>query len=252
MLQECSKEGKENLSSLPVHLSNGRILSVQVKKSKRAKQLCLKANIFGIYVVVPTMNYAIDEVMRFLDNKKGWILETSEYYRRLRNEYGEENLELNTISFLGKRYTLRITKDLTQSVIVSDNLKAITFHVKDRLRYKDDVKRWYFAQTMKIVTKRLDLIREGNPNLPAYNKVTVKDQRSRWASCSKNGNLNFNLLLASLPVELIDYVIVHEFAHLIELNHSKEFWNIVKMMDPEFQHHRKLLHKYGLLTSYVQ
>jgi len=251
MLQERGKEGKENLSSLSEHLLNGRIISVQVKKSKRAKQLCLKANIFGIYVVVPTMNYEIDDVMRFLDKKKGWILETSEYYGRIRNECGEENLELNTISFLGKRYTLRITRDLTGSVIVSDNLKVITFHVKDRRRYKDDIKRWYLAQTKKIVTERLNLIRERNPNLPAYNKVTVKDQRSRWGSCSKNGNLNFNLLLSSLPVELIDYVIKHELIHLIELSHSKEFWNIVKMVDPEFQHHRKLLHKHGLLTNYV-
>jgi len=247
-----SKEDNENLSSLPVHLSNGRILSVQVKKSKRAKQLCLKANIFGLYVVVPIINYEIDEVTRFLDIKKEWILETSEYYGRLRNECGEENLKLNTISFLGKRYNLRITKDLASCVIVSDNLKTMTFHVPDRRRYKDDIKRWYLAETKKIVSERIDLIRKRNPNLPAYNRVSIKDQHSRWASCSKNGNLNFNLLLASLPVELINYVIVHELAHLIELNHSKEFWNIVKLLDPVFQHHRKLLHKYGLLTTYVQ
>lgn len=235
-----------------MHLSNGRTLSVQVKKSKRAKRLCLKANIFGIHVVVPMINYEIDEVMRFLDIKKDWILQTSEYYGRLRNKYGEENLKLNTISFLGKRYNLRITKDVAGSVIVSDNLKIITFHVSDRRRYKDDVKRWYFTQTNKILSERLALVREMKPDLPTYNKVTIKDQRSRWASCSKNGNLNFNLLLASLPVELIDYVIIHELAHLIELNHSKEFWKIVKSIDPEFQYHRKLLHKYGVLTNYVQ
>jgi hypothetical protein len=247
-----SKEDNENLSSLPVHLSNGRILSVQVKKSKRAKQLCLKANIFGLYVVVPFINCEIDEVMRFLDIKKEWILETSEYYGRLRNECGEENLKLNTISFLGKRYNLRITKDLASCVIVSDNLKTITFHVTDRRRYKDDIKRWYLAETKKIVSERIDLIRKMNPKLPSYKRVSIKDQHSRWASCSKNGNLNFNLLLASLPIELINYVIVHELAHLIELNHSKEFWIIVKLLDPEFQHHRKSLHKYGLLTNYVQ
>ncbi|MGC1929492.1 MAG: YgjP-like metallopeptidase domain-containing protein [Candidatus Nitrosopolaris sp.] len=212
----------------------------------------MKANIFGIHVVVPMINYEIDEVMRFLDIKKDWILQTSEYYGRLRNKYGEENLKLNTISFLGKRYNLRITKDVAGSVIVSDNLKIITFHVSDRRRYKDDVKRWYFTQTNKILSERLALVREMKPDLPTYNKVTIKDQRSRWASCSKNGNLNFNLLLASLPVELIDYVIIHELAHLIELNHSKEFWKIVKSIDPEFQYHRKLLHKYGVLTNYVQ
>ncbi|MFY9798040.1 MAG: SprT family zinc-dependent metalloprotease [Candidatus Nitrosopolaris sp.] len=237
--------------SLPVHLSNGTTLSVQVKKIKRAKRLCLKANIFGIHVLVPMINYEIDEVMRFLDINKDWILKTSEYYGRLRNEYGEEYPKLNTISFLGKKYNLRITKDLAASVIVSDNLKTITFHVNDKRRYKDDIRRWYFTQTYNILSERLALVRKMKP-FPTYNKVTIKNQRSRWASCSKNGNLNFNFLLSSLPVELIDYVIIHELAHLIQLNHSKEFWRIVESIDPEFQYHRKLLHKYGILANYMQ
>jgi hypothetical protein len=91
--------------------------------------------------------------MEFLDLKKEWILQTSEYYAKLRNEYGEENLKLNTIlKYAGKRYNLKITKDVTTSVIVSDNLKSITFHVNDSRRYKDDVKRGYSSQTSKIVS----------------------------------------------------------------------------------------------------
>ena len=236
---------------LPVHLSNGKTLSIQVKKSKTAKHLRLKANIFGIHVVVPIVYYEI-EVMKFLNLKKHWILQTSEYYERLRNEYGEENLKLNTIAFLGKRYNLKITKDVGISVIVSDDLKCITFHVKNRRMYKDDVKRWYSSQTSRIVAERLTQIRRMNPELPSYNKVTIKQQHSSWGSCSKNGNLNFNLLLASLPLELIDYVIIHELAHLVELNHSKEFWKIVETIDPEFESHRKLIRDYKLLTNCVQ
>ena len=225
-------------------LSNGRMLRIEVKKSKRAKQYWLKANVSEIYLIAPTVNYEITQVMRFLDSKKEWILKTSEYYERVRSNYVEANLKSGTISFLGKRYNLQITKDIAPSVIVSDNLSKITFHVTDRRKYKDDLKQWYFEQTRRIVSERLNLIRKRNPSLPAYNKVSIKNQRSRWASCSENGNLNFNLILAALPIEIIDYVIIHELAHLIELNHSKDFWNIVKMTDPEFQTHRKLLHKY--------
>jgi len=232
------------LSSLPVKLSNGRMLRIEVKKSKRAKQYWLKANVSEIYLIAPTVNYEITQVMRFLDSKKEWILKTLEYYERVRSNYVEANLKSGTISFLGKRYNLQITKDIASSVIVSDNLSKITFHVTDRRKYKDDLKQWYFEQTRRIVSERLDLIRIRNPSLPAYNKVSIKNQRSRWASCSENGNLNFNLILAALPIEIIDYVIIHELAHLIELNHSNDFWNIVKMTDPEFQTHRKLLHKY--------
>ena len=225
-------------------LSNGRMLRIEVKKSKRAKQYWLKANISEIYLIAPTVNYEITQVMRFLDSKKEWILKTLEYYERVRSNYVEANLKSGTISFLGKRYNLQIIKDIVPSVIVSDNLSKITFHVTDRRKYKDDLKQWYSAQTGRIVSERLDLIRKRNPILPAYNKVSIKNQRSRWASCSENGNLNFNLILAALPIEIIDYVIIHELAHLIELNHSNDFWNIVKMTDPEFQTHRKLLHKY--------
>ena len=225
-------------------LSNGRMLRIEVKKSKRAKQFWLKANVSEIYLIAPTVNYEISQVMRFLDSKKEWILKTLEYYERVQSNYVEANLKSGTISFLGKRYNLQITKDIAPSVIVSDNLSKITFHVTDRRKYKDDLKQWYFAQTRRIVSERLNLIRKRNPSLPAYNKVSIKNQRSRWASCSENGNLNFNLILAALPIEIIDYVIIHELAHLIELNHSNDFWNIVKMTDPEFQTHRKLLHKY--------
>jgi predicted metal-dependent hydrolase len=227
-----------------VKLSNGRMLRIEVKKSKRAKQYWLKANVSEIYLIAPTVNYEITQVMRFLDSKKEWILKTLEYYERVRSNYVEANLKSGTISFLGKRYNLQITKDIAPSVIVSDNLSKITFHVTDRRKYKGDLKQWYFEQTRRIVSERLDLIRKRNSSLPAYNKVSIKNQRSRWASCSENGNLNFNLILAALPIEIIDYVIIHELAHLIELNHSKDFWNIVKMTDPEFQTHRKLLHKY--------
>jgi predicted metal-dependent hydrolase len=232
------------LSSLPVKLSNGRMLRIEVKKSKRAKQFWLKANVSEIYLIAPTVNYEINQVMRFLDSKKEWILKTLEYYERVQSNYVEANLKSGTISFLGKKYNLQITKDIAPSVIVSDNLSKITFHITDRRKYKDDLKQWYFAQTRRIVSERLNLIRKRNPSLPAYNKVSIKNQRSRWASCSENGNLNFNLILAALPIEIIDYVIIHELAHLIELNHSNDFWNIVKMTDPEFQTHRKLLHKY--------
>ena len=237
-------------SSLNLCLSNGKTLCIEIRKSKRAKRLWLKANVFGVCLITPMINYEISQLMKFLDVKKEWILKTSEYYERVRNEYGEENLRPGTICFLGKRYNLQITKDVASSVILSDNLKKVTFHVTDKRRFKYDLKQWYITQTGKIVSERLDLIRERNPSLPAYNKVSIKDQRSRWASCFANRNLNFNLFLAALPIKIIDYVIIHELAHLIELNHSKGFWDVVKLADSDFREHRKLLRKHSLLIGY--
>ena len=78
------------------------------------------------------------------------------------------------------------------------------------------------------------------------NKVTIKNQSSRWGSCSKKGNLNFNYKIAKLPQELADYVIVHELCHLKEFNHSPAFWNLVAQTIPNHKAIRKQFKKIQL------
>lgn len=66
-----------------------------------------------------------------------------------------------------------------------------------------------------------------------YGQVSVRNQRSRWGSCSKKGNLNFNFRIAELPLHLADYIIIHELCHLGEFNHSQKFWDLVGQTLPE-------------------
>ena len=75
------------------------------------------------------------------------------------------------------------------------------------------------------------------------NKINVKNQKSRWGSCSKKGNLNFNYKIAALPEELRDYVVVHELCHLAEFNHSKNFWNLVGQAIPDYREIKKEFRK---------
>ena len=238
--------------SIPISLSNDKVLEIKIKKNKRAKHLWLKADIYGVYVVAP-LNYSMKKIHNFIQNKRKWILKTSEYYRKLREGYGEENLAINTIPFLGTTYGLQVVKDTTSSssssssTVISDNLKLITFHVTDRRKYKHNIKEWYRRQTAQIVAEHLPVI---SKKLDLhYNKVSIKSQTSRWGSCSKNRNLNFNLLLAALPIKVIDYVITHELIHLIELNHSKRFWNLVASAYPEYKKYKEWLNRYGPLIK---
>jgi predicted metal-dependent hydrolase len=77
-------------------------------------------------------------------------------------------------------------------------------------------------------------------------KIAIRNQKSRWGSCSKKGNLNFNYKLVFLPPEIRDYVIVHEICHVKEFNHSKNFWNLVEQTVPNRLEIRRKLRKMGI------
>ena len=75
----------------------------------------------------------------------------------------------------------------------------------------------------------------------SYGRITIREQKTRWGSCSCKGNLNFNWKLMLMPPEILDYVVVHELAHRKEMNHSRDFWKIVEQVLPDYQERRKRL-----------
>ena len=78
-----------------------------------------------------------------------------------------------------------------------------------------------------------------------YGRITIRNQRTRWGSCSSKGNLNFNCLLMLTPLEVIDYVVVHELCHRKEMNHSQRFWNEVARVLPGYAEQEKWLKNHG-------
>jgi len=76
-------------------------------------------------------------------------------------------------------------------------------------------------------------------------RITIRDQRTRWGSCSSNGNLSFNWRLVLAPFEVLDYVVVHEVCHLREANHSRRFWRLVESRRPAWREQKAWLDEHG-------
>lgn len=117
-------------------------------------------------------------------------------------------------------------------------VKSKTFKIaeKDYEKYKE--------QAFQIVRSRLDYF---NKQFGCkYNKISIKNQKTRWGSCSKKRNLNFNFKIALLQPDIRDYIIVHELCHLKEFSHSKKYWNLVKNILPNYKILIEKLHLDGL------
>ena len=104
---------------------------------------------------------------------------------------------------------------------------------------------WYKERAHEKISERVRMY--SSMRGFSYNKINITNAKKRWASCSHKRNLNFSWRLIMAPLPVIDYVVVHELVHLEEKNHSKNFWNKVKMLIPDYQKHKEWLKKNGHL-----
>ncbi|HEX7525325.1 MAG TPA: M48 family metallopeptidase, partial [Gaiellaceae bacterium] len=103
------------------------------------------------------------------------------------------------------------------------------------------------AQGRREAHARMSLIAqsEAAAHRVAYSRLTLRDQRSRWGSCSSKGALSFNWRLVLAPHDVLDYVVVHEVCHLVEHHHGPAFWQLVERRRPNYRESRAWLDAYG-------
>jgi predicted metal-dependent hydrolase len=103
----------------------------------------------------------------------------------------------------------------------------------------------YKNKALKLVKERLEYFNKTYGF--TYRKISIRNQKTRWGSCSRKGNLSFNYKIALLPPPLIDYVVVHELCHLQEFNHSKNFWHLVARAIPDYVERSRKVKKNSLV-----
>ena len=137
---------------------------------------------------------------------------------------------------LGQRWTVRYRKTASRSIQARSNgsgVLIVSGKVEDRREVILGLRRWLVRQTRASLAPWLDEL-SAQAGLP-FGTVSVRGQRTRWASCSSRGNINLNYRLLFLSPEVVRYILNHELCHTVHLNHSRGFWNMVGSLEPDYR-----------------
>lgn len=151
----------------------------------------------------------------------------------------------DTIAILGKEYKIEISdKKFLKARVLKTDSKIVIFPSESApIRINALLDDWIRNEAKIIIEKRVEQLAKHYGF--DFNKVAVRNQSTRWGSCSSQKNLNFNWKLILAPVKVLDYVIIHELAHTVQMNHSKAFWEVVGKCMPEYKFVRKWLRNNG-------
>ncbi|HSX09039.1 MAG TPA: SprT family zinc-dependent metalloprotease [Candidatus Saccharimonadales bacterium] len=175
-------------------------------------------------------------VNKILDEKKEWIQDARSKMLSRKVSSTPEGQYL----YLGKSYPLQIRPGQKELIEVADKMYVATYSEKF---FNNHLTSWYKQQARKVIVERVNLYSE-RAGLK-FHSIAITTAETRWGSCSSNKTLNFNWKLIMAPLEVIDYVVTHELAHLTELNHSHAFWETVRKMYPLYREYRTWLRRYG-------
>lgn len=219
-------------------------ISYTVQTHPRARYLKLKVLGNGEVVVVkPKYGWILKNLDQFVNENRDWIEKTR---AKLKTKKPISPHNSNELQIFGKTYTKKVSFSNKQSIGVSIvNAEIIINPVTDSNSSTERSLQQFLKTTAeKYIVPRTHQLAEKMKI--SFHAITLRNQKTRWGSCSSYGNLNFNWKLVHCPPEVIDYVIVHELAHRQQMNHSSHFWEIVQRFDPEYLKHRGWLKRQGM------
>jgi hypothetical protein len=210
-------------------------------RSSRAKHVRLEVRIkTGLTVVIPS-SYRIEELFDLLRKKSRWILGKLAEYGKGQLFAAEKKLKNgDSIPYLGRHLKVVERHNPSKAVSVRLEKNQLLINLGSRNGHLNlIVEWWYRQQAEKFIKNRADEL--CSLVGVTYDRLSIRRAKTRWGSCSRKGNLSFNWKLMMVPEPVIDYVIVHELAHLKEMNHSKNFWKLVDKHCPQWRKYRRWL-----------
>lgn len=204
-------------------------IEYEIKYSKR-KTLNISVERDRSIIVRAPEGVSEEKIDFLVKSRKDWIKDKVNHEQKYPVKLEpKEFVSGETIMYLGRNYQL---------LVVDEEIDGVEFNQRFLISRSNQVKAytllkdWYMARAkIKIEPKVKSYAQHLGVN---YKEVKISDMKYRWGSCTPNNNIIFNWRLIKAPIHVIDYLIVHELAHLIEPNHTPEFWNIISIQVPTY------------------
>jgi predicted metal-dependent hydrolase len=186
-------------------------------------------------------------------DKGDWILDRLEHFRKMELQQPRWTLaDGQRVLIMGEWRPLRILSWEWNAGKVSLEKGAVVIRVPFRYLCEDTIlaslfNRWIRRWADEELRRRVEYFAELMRVVPS--RITIRAQRSKWGSCNAEGNINLNMRLMFATPEVIDYVVIHELAHLRELNHSARFWRVVERYCPDRRDHQAWLRDHTWLLE---
>ncbi len=190
-----------------------------------------------------------EQIQKIVEKKVSWIARKREEMAKCQTKK-QDLADGRKLWYQGKAYSLQIIieKDTMnekadcRTCLCGEKLKVYVKQGQEE-EIRQNLMQWYYAEAGKWISQRVEYF---NKDLKEYiNRICIKDQKSRWGSCSSKKNLNFNWRIIQAPPEVADYVVVHEMCHLRQMNHSPQFWAEVAGILPDYKERRQWLREKG-------
>ena len=217
-----------------------------LRRSDRARRARVVVTPDGVELVVPR-RMALRRAEPLLHEKRTWIERTLRRMREAEQVRPVPRLgDGGLLPYLGAELRLRVRLEPGRRrphVARRGDVLTVKVGEQGAAALRDALERWYRKRARAEVASRLDAaVRRAGTG---YRRLTIRAQRTRWASCSSSGVMSFNWRLLLAPEEILDYVIEHEVAHLSVLDHSPRFWRLLAERSPRYREHERWLHRHG-------
>jgi predicted metal-dependent hydrolase len=226
---------------------DGTPVSYTVRRSARAKHMRITVSAHsGVVVTLPARLRRYVNPEELLREKKVWLLQ---HLQTIAVPPVSSPLrDGSLIHYLGRPVVVRVDHGGSRPVVELEGSQLhLTLPYTFEGELKDLVRSWLREEAGIAVAREAARLA---PQIGvSYNRLGIRDQKTKWGSCSRNGNLSFNWRLILFPPRVLRYIVIHELCHLRHFNHSDKFWDLVERHDPQYRDAIAWLKKHGALME---